>query len=148
MRRACAISFCLVCAIIWLAPVSGSRAVSEQFKVIVHPSNPVTSVERQFLRDAYLKYVTSWKHGEALRPIDLTRRFPARESFTEHVLQKSVAQLRNYWVQAIFSGKGVPPPETDTTATVIAYVLAQPGAVAYLPADVNPGGAKVVRLLE
>ena len=62
------------------------------------------------------------------------------------MLRKTPAQLKSYWNQQIFSGKGVPPPEADSTADVIAYVLANPGAVGYLPVDVDPGRAKVVEV--
>ena len=57
-----------------------------------------------------------------------------------------MAQLKNYWTQRIFSGTGVPPPQAGSAAAAIAYVLANPGALAYLPADVDPNGAKVVQL--
>jgi hypothetical protein len=51
-----------------------------------------------------------------------------------------------YWNQQIFSGKGVPPPEADSTAAAVAYVLANPGAIAYLPADADPGRVKVIEV--
>ena len=123
-----------------------SRAGDDAFKVIVHPDNPVTSIDRDFLKRAYLKKVTDWKHGATIRPIDLPRGTPARVRFTRDVLKKTPAQLRSYWSQQIFSGKGVPPREAGSIDAAIEYVLANPGAVAYLPADADPAGAKVVGL--
>jgi ABC-type phosphate transport system substrate-binding protein len=123
---------------------STSKAGDDTYKVIVHPDSPITAIDREFLRDAFLKKASEWSHGETLRPIDLATKFPARERFTQDVLKKTPAQLKNYWNQQIFSGKGVPPPEAETTAAVIAYVLANPGAVGYLPANIEPGGTKVV----
>jgi ABC-type phosphate transport system substrate-binding protein len=137
--------------ILWLALVvvgltARSIAGDDAYKIIVHPDNPVTAIDRDFLRDAYLKKAIEWEHGETIRPVDLPAHWPVRGRFTHEVIRKSSSQLKSYWNQQIFSGKGVPPPEADTPAGVIGYVLANPGAVGYIPADADPGGAKVVRL--
>jgi ABC-type phosphate transport system substrate-binding protein len=131
----------------WLGGVVGASAPAAgdgDFKVIVHPRNPVRVIDREFLRDVFLKKATDWRGGPAARPIDLPRAATPRDRFGERVLKKSRAQLRSYWNQQIFSGKGVPPPEAESIAGAIAFVLANPGAVSYLPADADPGGAKVV----
>lgn len=131
-------------ALIVLGLASASIAGDAGFKVIVHPDNPVTSVDREFLRDAYLKKATDWNHGATIRPVDLSTKFPARDRFTQDVLKKTPTQLKHYWNQQVFSGKNVPPPEANSTAEMIAYVLGNPGAVGYLPADADPRGAKVI----
>lgn len=137
---------------VWLLAVAlvcsatASLAGDDAFKVIVNPKNTISSIDRDFLRDAYLKRVTEWGDGKAIRPIDLSSRFPARDRFTQDILKKTPAQLRNYWNQQIFSGKGTPPPEGESTADVIEYVLASPGAIGYLPASTDPGGARVVKV--
>jgi ABC-type phosphate transport system substrate-binding protein len=124
----------------------GTRALAQdvRFKVIAHPDNPATSVSRGFLRDVFLKKSTEWGGGEPILPVDLSWRFAERRVFTDQVLQKTPAQVKNYWNQQIFSGKGVPPPEADSPNAVIAYVLATPGAIGYIPANVDPVGAKVL----
>ena len=60
------------------------------------------------------------------------------------MIRKTPSQLRTYWNQQIFSGKGVPPPEADSVASAIQYVLANKGAIAYIPADADAGKAKVI----
>jgi ABC-type phosphate transport system substrate-binding protein len=129
-----------------LCAASVTRAGNASFKVIVNPDSSISSVDREFLRDAYLKKTPTWSNGATIRPIDLTRKFAVRDQFSRDVLKKSPAQLKSYWNQQVFSGKGVPPPEVDAIADVIAYVLANPGAIGYLPADSDPGGAKVVEV--
>lgn len=135
----------LLIALVTALSARGTAASEEpRFKVIVNPENPNGRVHRDFLRDAYLKKATEWSHGPPLRPVDLARKYPARRRFTETVLRKTPAQLRNYWNQQIFSGKGVPPPEASSPQAVIQYVLKHPGAIGYIPADVDHGGAKVI----
>jgi ABC-type phosphate transport system substrate-binding protein len=138
----------LPAVLVWLVAgfAVGSVAASDDYKIIVHPENPVTAVDRAFLRDVYLRKATDWSPGEPIRPIELTRRFAVRERFAQDVLKKTPAQLKSYWSQQIFSGKGVPPPEADSTVAAVAYVLANPGAIAYLPVDADPGKAKVIRV--
>lgn len=127
-----------------LAP--GSRAGTDDYKIIVHPENPARVIDRGFLREVYLRKATDWPGIGPVRPVDLAKRFAVRERFAHEVLKKTAAQLKVYWSQQIFSGKGVPPPEADSTAAAVAFVLANPGAIAYLPADADPGKAKVIRV--
>lgn len=129
---------------VWLCALTSSIAGDARYELIVHPDNSVSEVSRDFLRDAFLKKATSWSDGATIRPIDLPSKVPARDRFTQDVIRKTPAQLKNYWNQQIFSGKGVPPPEADNVDQVIRYVLANPGAVGYLPAGTDPQGAKII----
>jgi ABC-type phosphate transport system substrate-binding protein len=147
MRRRRSIGRLLAFAMIVLGLANTSIAGDDGgFKVIVNPELPVDAADRDLLRDVYLKKTTEWGNGDTAHPVDLASKFPARDRFTEHVIRKTPAQLRTYWNQQIFSGKGVPPPEADSVADAVAYVVATKGAVGYIPADADPGRAKVIRL--
>lgn len=135
----------VVALLAMIASVRAARA-DDGFVVIVHPDNAVTSLDRDFVREVFLKKVVEWNSGAAARPIDLASKFPARDRFTQDVIHKTPAQLRAYWNQQIFSGKGVPPPEAESAADVIRYVLENRGAIGYLPAGTDPGHAKVVKV--
>jgi hypothetical protein len=119
-------------------------AAPDDYKVVVNPRNPITAIDRAFLREAYLRRTTDWAGGGPIRPIDLATRFAVRERFAIDVIRKTPAQLKRYWNQQIFSGKGVPPPEAESPAAAVAYVLGNTGAVAYLPLDADTGRAKVI----
>jgi hypothetical protein len=131
-------------AMFWLGAASSSGANYNDFKIIVHPRNPATSVSRPFLKDVFMRRATRWSNGDAVRPIDLPPVLPVRNRFTIEVLDKTPAQLRSYWLQRIFSGTNIPPPEASSTSAAISYVVANEGAVAYIPADVNAGPAKII----
>lgn len=136
----------LALAVVLHTSARTSTAADGAFKVIVNPDSTIEAIDRDTLRDAYLKKIVEWDDGEGIRPIDLPEGYPARDRFTEHVLRKTPAQLRTYWSQQIFSGKGVPPPEAESPEGVISYVLANKGAIGYVPVDVDPGKAKVVAI--
>jgi ABC-type phosphate transport system substrate-binding protein len=133
----------LLLVMLVLGLASTSIAAEEGFKIIVHPDNRVDAVDRDFLRDAFLKKATEWKGGTTIHPIDLSAKQAVRDKFRERILRKTPSQLKKYWSQQIFSGKGVPPPEAAPD-DVIEYVLANKGAVGYLPASADPGKAKVI----
>lgn len=123
---------------------SDARADRVEFKIIVHPDNPAESISSDVLRTAYLKRSAEWPDGSSVRVLDLSSRFPARAAFGTRVLKKTPAQLRSYWNQRVFSGKGTPPPQVDSVEDAIEYVLQQRGALAYVPADTDAGPAKVI----
>jgi hypothetical protein len=148
VQRTRVIGFALVLAVSWLTITGSSVARSDAFKIIVNRNNPASAVTRSFLREVFLKKTIRWSHGEAVRPIDLPANLPARDRFTTDVLNKTPAALRAHWLQCIFSGTGMPPPEADSPSSAIAYVIANRGAVSYLPLDVDPGSAKVIELQE
>ena len=58
---------------------------------------------------------------------------------------QSVASLKRYWQERIFSGNESPPPERVTDADVLTYVRSNPGAIGYVVEgqDLGPG-VKVV----
>jgi hypothetical protein len=146
--RALRRSLLLVLTLCWLSFAS-SFAIAEpppELLVLVHPSNPSNGVSREFVSDAFLKKVTRWSHDETIRPVDLSPKAATRRLFSERVLKRSVAAVRHYWQQRIFSGRGVPPPELDDELAVVRYVLKYPGAIGYVPGGTPLEGAKVVAI--
>jgi ABC-type phosphate transport system substrate-binding protein len=120
---------------------------AQDFAVIVNASNPVSTLSKDEVAKLFLKKTVSWKSGESAAPVELPPTAKARESFAREVLNKSVAQVRSYWQQQIFSGKDVPPPEKPSEDDVLAYVRANPNAIGYVSRTTNIGrGVKVVSL--
>jgi ABC-type phosphate transport system substrate-binding protein len=148
MPRPICICVAVALAVMLPAAHAASRESPHEFKVIVHPGNPTNAIERDWLRDAFLKKVITWEHGPAIQPIDLAAPSSTQEHFARTVLQKSPAALRAYWTQRIFSGVDLPPQQARSAREVIEHIVRTPGAVAYLPAHVDPGGAKVVDIAE
>lgn len=134
----------LLLLVLLLLHSDGARAEIADFQVIVHPNNPIEFIRREDLQAGYLKKIADWSDGEAIHPIDLSTKFPIRERFTREVIRKSPAQLRVYWNQRIFSGKGVPPLEVDSVRAVVDRVVGDRGAIGYLPAGADHGKAKVI----
>ncbi len=116
------------------------------FYLIVHPSNPVTSVDRGLLLDMFLRKTTRWPNEQVVRPIDLPTNSPTRERFSSEALGRSVSAVKAYRLQVIFSGHGVPPPELDSDEQVVRFVARTEGAIGYVSATAKIEGAKMISL--
>ncbi len=144
-RRWLAFASCLLLGLAALQ--SAARAESSaSFHVILHADNPVGSVEREFLADVFLKRASRWHGGELIRPVDQRFDSPVRVRFSNAILKRSVAAVRSYWQQRIFSGRGVPPPEVDSDAAVVRYVRQHRGGVGYVSSSADLRDVKVLVL--
>jgi ABC-type phosphate transport system substrate-binding protein len=112
------------------------------YQIIRNPNNPTETVDRQFLEDAFLKKKTSWPGGPIIRPVDLAPGSPARRQFSDEVLRRPVDAVRSYWQQRIFAGRELPPPEMESDADVVRYVMREPGAIGYVSNGAALNGAR------
>jgi hypothetical protein len=135
-----------VALLLTLVPVAVARAADQppEFRVIAHVGIPGSSVDRAFVADVFLKNVTRWPNDEMARPVDQRPDTDARRKFSESVLRRSVAAVKTYWQQRIFSGRGVPPAELDSDEAVVRYVEAHPGAIGYISGAAPHGKTKVL----
>jgi hypothetical protein len=125
---------------------AGASDGRPEFVVIVHPSNPARALTREFVSDAFLKRATRFGGGEPIRPVDLHSNSAVRRVFSQRVLKRSVAAVRSYWQQRIFSGRGVPPPELDSEEAVVRYVMKHEGGLGYVGPNTDLGGVKAVEV--
>jgi ABC-type phosphate transport system substrate-binding protein len=134
-----ALVICLLCA-------AAALAERPSFVVIVNPKAPVTRVDRKFLAEIFLRRATRWRDDTPVHPVDLGPESPARARFSQDVLLRSVASVRSFWQQRIFSGQGLPPPELADDAEVVSYVASHPGAVGYVSFGAHVEGARVIEI--
>ena len=132
--------------IVILASAAGAQTTPQGFMVIVHPRSPVTRLDRRFLAEIFFRRTTRWTDDTPIRPVDQVPDSPARGRFTQDVLARSVASVRSYWQQRIFSGQGLPPPELNDDEAVVGYVASHPGAIGYVAPGTRTAGARAVEV--
>lgn len=142
MRTLAALGTLLLALIALSATVSAEPPPA--YRVIVHPHNAVSGADRNFLQDVFLRRVKRWPNDKVIHPADLAPSSRVRKRFTEDVLGRSIAAVKAYWQQRIFSGRDVPPPEFESDEQVVAYVLKYEGAVGYVSENAALRGAKVL----
>jgi ABC-type phosphate transport system substrate-binding protein len=129
-----------------LGALAAPSVPASGFRLVVHPDVAVPTLDRRVVADIFLKKATRWPDGSPIAAVDLRFGSPVRQHFSEQVLLRSAAAVRNYWQQRIFTGRGVPPPELDTDEAVIRYVQSRRGAVGYVSESAVTGAVKVVAL--
>ena len=128
-------------------PATPRPIPAQEFAVVVNASNPVTALSKEEVAKMFLKKTVTWQSGEAVAPVELPPSTKAREAFARAVLGKSLAQVRSYWQQQIFSGRDVPPPEKQSDSDVLAFVRANANAIGYVAKGKDVGrGVKVVEV--
>jgi ABC-type phosphate transport system substrate-binding protein len=131
-----------------VGPMAQARVANppaDNYKVVVNRANPVTSLDRREVSALFLRRSTRWDDGTPVLPVDGPDS-PARESFSKEVHGKKAAAVRSYWLQIIFSGRGVPPPEKPSDKEVIAYVKERPGAIGYVSSATSTEDVKVLEV--
>ncbi|MEM6455737.1 MAG: hypothetical protein AAF772_11630 [Acidobacteriota bacterium] len=140
---------------VWIAAVValmltvavGLSAQDVGFQVIVHAENPTGSLERVKVSRMLQKRIVTWEDDVAVVPVDLKDDSDVRAAFSKTVHKKSINSIKNYWKRVIFSGKGVPPPELENDAAVIAFVAENRGAIGYVSGSATlPAGVKVLQV--
>lgn len=137
--------FIATLALLGLLLGAGHLAAQDSgFKVIVHSTNPASSMSAGDLSKIFLKKTTNWSDGRTATPVDLPERSGTRASFSRAVHDKSAEAIKAYWQQMVFSGRGVPPPQKASVREIVDYVQSNPGAVAYVPSGASVGSCKVL----
>jgi ABC-type phosphate transport system substrate-binding protein len=134
----------VLAAMMALAGARPGASAPPAYRVIVNSGNPQDSVDRKFLAEGFLKKAAEWPDGTPIAPVDLAGDSPVRRRFSEEVMGRSVAAIKSYWQQLIFSGRGVPPPELETDEEVVKFVARRRGAVGYVSMGGEVSGVKVV----
>ena len=116
------------------------------YVVIVHAKSDESRLDRKLVADIFLKKQTHWGDDSTIKPVDQSRGSTVRARFSEDVLGRSVSSVRTYWNQIVFSGRGVPPPELDSDASVVKYVAANRTAIGYVAPGTELKGVKVVQV--
>jgi ABC-type phosphate transport system substrate-binding protein len=138
----------LLAVALLLVAAAPSLAEEPGYQVIVHPASKVESLTRRQLIDLFLKRVTTWPTGGAVRPVEPPEDGSVRAAFTTQVIGKSPAALKTYWNKLVFAGREVPPVEKGSDEEVVAFVRSTPGAIGYVAPDASVAGVKVLKVAE
>ncbi len=94
------------------------------FVVIVNNANPVTSLTQVELRRIFMKQSRMWPHGEPMVPVDWDSTHYLRAVFSKDVLNRSVREMAEYWVQQSMT-QGLTPPSTQRSARAVMRFVAE-----------------------
>jgi len=111
--------------------------------VIVHPSNTAelnqTDISRLFLGKK-----KTYANGSEALPVDQAEGSSIRSSFVNTVLNKNEQQVKAYWAQLLFTGKGTPPKNAESDASVKKLVAENPAVIGYIDSSQVDDSVRVV----
>ena len=117
-----------------LFPLSRPIAQENGFVVIVNKANTVRSLTLVEVRRIFMKQTRMWPHGESIVPVDWDATSPLRAEFSQRVLERSVRDMADFWVQQSMT-QGLTPPSTQRSSrALLRFVASVTGAIAYIPA--------------
>ena len=117
------------------------------YKVVVNPSNPVSSMSRDEVSRIFLKKSTKFSDGRSVSPMDLPVSSAIRESFSKDVHGKPASAVDAFWQQQIFSGRDIPPAQKSESAA-LSFVRSNENGIAYVPAGADTEGVKVITVAD
>jgi len=118
-------------------------AQAKSYKVIVNPSNPISSMSREDVSRIFLKKTTKFPDGRGASPVDLSVNSSTRENFSKDVHGKPASAVEAYWQQLIFSGRDVPPAQKSESGA-LDFVRSNENGIGYVSAGADTAGVKVI----
>lgn len=121
-------------------------AISQNFKVIVNRENNIEEISKKELSNIFLKKTTKWSNGEKIVAVNLQVNSETRLHFTKEIHEKSIAQIRAYCQQSVFSGKAAPPIEKQSDKEMIQFIKSNKSAVGYISVDYYDKDIKEIKV--
>lgn len=107
-------------------------AASAEVIVVVSAKSPATALTQEQAADIFLGRSNSLPGAGTAVPIDQAEGAALRDEFYQKSASKSGPQLKAYWSQKIFSGKGQPPKAVGDSAAVKTLLASNPNMVGYI----------------
>jgi ABC-type phosphate transport system substrate-binding protein len=120
-----------------LAPLAAAEV-----QVIANPSVTVGELTATDLKGVFLGSKTA-VGGTAVEPV-LHTSGATHDAFLQAFIGKSDVALRNHFKTLVFTGRGAQPKAFATDAEVLKYVMSTKGAIGYVSATADVGGAKKI----
>jgi ABC-type phosphate transport system substrate-binding protein len=117
----------IFCCLIAFAPLARADLV-----LVANPKSGIEHLTQDEVVNIYLGRYRRLTSGIAAEPVDLADDSELRARFYRSLVNKSLAEINAYWARLVFSGKTRPPQLANSVEAALQYVVAQPGALAYL----------------
>lgn len=132
------------CRSVFVASLLFTQQVMAEVAVIVHPGASFADLTEDDISRLFLGKAKNFPNGEPAVPVNQDEGSPVRDKFNDGVVKKNAAQLKAYWSQLVFTGKGTPPKDAGKDADVKKLVSSNPNMIGYVDSSAVDGSVKVV----
>lgn len=120
---------CLLLAAVWF---SGMTVAHADIVVIVHPQASFNTLTLSEARQLFMDKSKRLPDGQTAAPVMPPEHSALRKAFDRLVLDRDSKQMRAYWAQMIFTGRGKPPRHAENDEAMKQEVSTTPNAVGYI----------------
>jgi hypothetical protein len=130
-------------ATLLLCALPSGLAIAEEprtlpIAIVVGVASPIRQVNKDMLRELYLRRQRLWANGDRGIPVNLPADDPVRIAFSRLILGRLPGDLEAYWLRLYREGIQ-PPLVLKTSQAVCAYVAVEPAAIGYVRAEAVDG---------
>lgn len=123
---------CLLIAVIAVGAITCKTSLADM-AVIVHPSNPITTLSKDEVRQIFLGRMRLYPVTQKnIDPVDQDTSLPSFDTFYHLVTKLTPATLQRLRAMYLFSGKGMLPKMLPNERAVIQFVAEHPDAIGYI----------------
>lgn len=115
-----------------------SFQVYGQITVIAHPSVPEDYLSIEAVRDIFSLEKANWKNGTAIKIYEIRGDQKEKDRFYASIKYPK-NRIKRSRLRVILAGEADPPILVDTYEEIIEIVFKRDGAIAFLPAHIEPG---------
>jgi len=126
-----------------IAALSIGVSAAADIKVIANSSVGTSAVSADELKGVFLGTKSSLSDGSHVEPV-LLKSGAVHEAFLKAYVGKTDDALNTYYRSLVFTGKGSMPKAFASDAEVVSFVEKTKGAIGYVSAGANTGGAKTI----
>lgn len=141
-QQCCAASLSVLMLLTDVATASAAELV-----VIVSARSPVVALTSDQVADIFLSRTVRMPGGDEVQPLDLPVGHAVRDEFYSRVASKSPALMKAYWTRMVFTGRGQPPRELSSMASIRKLVADNPSMIGYIERSALDASVKTVLVL-
>lgn len=127
--------------------VTSSLSWADDIAVIVHPQAGFDEITTGETRQLFMGKSKTLPNTQTARLLMHEENSPLRVGFDRAVLDRDPKQMRAYWAQMIFTGRGMPPRQLENDEAIKQEVAAHPNAIGYIDGKSVDATVKVVLMI-
>ncbi len=129
---------------IWLLTAGAGWASSEDnFVLVVHLDNGITTMSPKDAQLIFLSKKRSWPNGKVITVV-INENPEIYSTFSQKILKRSTRQYLIFRKKMLFRGQGIPPHSVKTDQEVIDFVASHHGSLGYISQDALTSRVKIL----
>lgn len=117
-----------------------------QVAIIANKAVTMDKIEKDKLFDFYSRDIKFWENGEPIIIFDLKKNDEVRDTFY-NFLGKSSSRMKSIWMKKMLLGEGDPPEPLESEKAMLARIIATPGSIGFVSADLVTDKVKILKLI-